>query len=269
MQPKQQSQDSNFSAEYFPLQLLDGEDVGLLAIDRGAVEARLGNNLVALGVPRSLASEHAGVLLNALRKHVQRWLSAELVEWPLHMALLADESVDWKDPDLLLKHWSGHPDVLMEVLSLPVVRGTVGYVRKRGTKKQRKRLKVLLGRAASGKPGRPRAKVQGGNDASLALEVKVAERRLEAGFGYARKVRRTAGYSTQGDLVPEDKISLVKELSAMDYDRDEVEAIVRSAIPSTGKLSGAANRTVAARRHMREATVRARASKGRKLLRGG
>jgi hypothetical protein len=162
----------------------DGQEapaLGYIVASEDRIQAALSERLARLGLPQSLAENHSGVLLRSLARHAERWLNAELLEFPVALALARDNRDAWISPNVLLTGFAT-PDTLMEALSLPTVRGRIRYIRQHGSRKDRKRLKSLLGRVATGSPGRPRQTVETRSDVQLALEVQQAQIQLrEAG----------------------------------------------------------------------------------------
>jgi hypothetical protein len=220
----------------------------MLVLDQDMIDSVLAANARGLGV--ALPDNHSGRLVQTVAKHIERWVSLELQQFPFALAL--GRNSQHGDIGLFFDGLTSKPSVLMEALSLPTVQGFVNWVRRAGTTKQRKALRTTLGRIAAGKAGRPRGRSPLNTDVSLALEVKAAADRLERGFDHVRAQRRHRREAHYVDPAG---------LHGMGYNNREIE-ILRDA----RKLAAAANRLVAMNRKMKVPNLRARASRGRKRL---
>jgi hypothetical protein len=225
---------------------------GFVAFDDERFTATLAENLRAVGIDdERVAAGHMTMLAKALEKHVNLWLAAELQMFPLVLALTALGEV--KNAKVLLDGLTHSPNILMESLSLPSLRGAINNIRRNGTRAQRQTAKSQLATIVAGQAGRPRrGQPQKSSDVALATEIVTTEARLQEGWDYLRQPERPRRGQRYGDAA---------HLRTMGFDDIEVNRLMNSRT-----LRSVANGVVADRHQMRVHTLRTRASRGRRLL---
>src|SRR5262249_1760718 len=154
----------------------------------------------------------------------------------------------WSNPNVLFADFAT-PDSVMEALSLPTIRGRIRYISQHGSRKDRKRLKSLIGRVVTGSPGRPSQAVLTRTDVQLALEVQQAQIRLRAASELATESRRSLTRK-RGPGFQSDPDQIAPQLQNLGYDAQEIDAILH-----TRTLNAAATRLTAGRHRMRPDTA--------------
>lgn len=228
-----------------------GDPLGLLVLQRRRIRDELASKLRALRLPDGIAEPHAEILMRSLARHVTRWLNAEIQQWVMTMALVPVGS--HRDARAIFHGFASSPDTLMEVLSLPSIRGTVNFIRQRGTKEERQKLRNVLAGIVRRPVGRPPGRRDSqSSDVSLVLEVDAQRRHLLTGYEYVRSQRRRRRAS---HFIDPDRL---RELG---YNESEIDVL-----ESSRTLAQAVNKLVTRRHRMRVATLRARVSRGRRIL---
>jgi hypothetical protein len=193
-----------------------------------------------------------------------RWLASEIaLAGALHYVL--------SDPDScldMLEHYANtRPEQFEARWSWSLTQDLLPYFKK-GTPRQRQRLKALEKRRLTDARGRPHIDIDDSEDVAILREVDAAEARLRSAYGVWVRHRTEGGYEGGSEVI-EAKLRQMRYLPA------EIEAILGNSLPETSSrrlqpcrsLSAAACRLVARNRRRPIASIQASASRGRRNLR--
>jgi len=236
---------------------VNGEVVGALLLRRKWVEqavagywddeAQRGSHW-----PRIL-SQVSDELLMVLPGDLARWLSrqAEFISehgWLLHEH--DSESV----LDLLEV---STPEDVRKWLCVPFILATLVWAARRGRPEEKRRVKKIFKSCSPTGHGAPTKPSETRKDVRIARQVDEARDDLAPGKQLLRKHLSAPTYKTT-------RSNVESELNALGYQKDQINALLK-----TGRKGEPAYRYVADRNRMKVASVRATASRGRKLLRSG
>jgi hypothetical protein len=257
------------SAEVIPLRAFEGgATLGFLLLDVDAVQGVIASGLKASGftmplVP-ALAAGAAQAVLAEWTVQTERRLNIEIGTAPF---VLGRHTSD--DPKYQAKYHDsllGKLKRLASLLDEDHIGELTGFsftqfvkerIRRRGSRRQRERLKNLLKKASMGRLGRPRGVTSGMNDVRWAEFVQYMQEGIEQDFKEVRARKRASRYSSDDDLIAAD-------LKGKGYDDADIAVFLnsrnphRAAVKLVAHYEGRTVTSVAKKAQRGELSLRAR-----------